>query len=152
MALRDSGFSTKAVHGGEKLEKGSVAAPIYETSVFAFASTKELIDVISERVEGYLYTRFDNPTVRAVERKMAVLEGAEDAAAFSSGMAAITTTLLTLVSKGDHIIASRDLYGGTLTFLQEMLPRLGVEVSLVDAANVCEIKGAIKKEHAGLLS
>ncbi|MGQ9538244.1 MAG: trans-sulfuration enzyme family protein [Candidatus Bathycorpusculaceae bacterium] len=70
---------------------------------------------------------------------------AEDAAAFSSGMAAITTTLLTLVSKGDHIIASRDLYGGTLTFLQEMLPRSGVEVSLVDAANVCEIKGAIKK-------
>lgn len=49
MALRDSGFSTKAVHGGERLEKGSVAAPIYETSVFAFASTKELIDVISER-------------------------------------------------------------------------------------------------------
>lgn len=145
MSSEQTGFSTKAVHGGEKPEKGSVATPIYETSVFAFTSTKELIDVISEKVEGYLYTRFDNPTVRTVERKMAVLEKSEDAAAFSSGMAAITTTLLTLVSKGDHVVASRDLYGGTLTFLQEMLPRLGVEVSLVDAANLNEIKEAIKK-------
>lgn len=81
-------------------------------------------------MEGY-FTEVWNPTVRTVENKMAVLEGFEDAAAFSSGMAAITTTLLTLVSKGDHVVASRDLYGGTLAFLQEMLPRSGVEVSFV---------------------
>ncbi|MEM3699807.1 MAG: aminotransferase class I/II-fold pyridoxal phosphate-dependent enzyme [Candidatus Bathyarchaeia archaeon] len=145
MASRDVGFSTKAVHGGEKPDKGSVETPIYETSVFAFTSTKELIEVISERAEGYLYTRYDNPTVRAVERKMAILEGAEESAAFSSGMAAITTTLLTLVSKGDHIVASRDLYGGTLIFFQEMLPRFGVEVSLVDATNLSEVKKAMQK-------
>ena len=145
MAWGKTGFSTKAVHGGEKPDKGSVVTPIYETSVFAFTNTKELIDVISEKAEGYLYTRFDNPTVRAIERKMAVLEGSEDAAAFSSGMAAITTTLLTLVSKGDHVVASRDLYGGTLTFIQEMLPQFGVEVSLVDAADLSQVKEAIKK-------
>lgn len=144
MGLEDADFSTKAVHGGEKREKGSVATPIYETSVFAFKSTRELVDVISEKVEGYAYTRYDNPTVRAVEQKVAVLEGSEDAAAFSSGMAAITTTVLTLVSKGDHVVASRDLYGGTLTFFQEVLPRFGVEVSLVDAANPKEVKGTIQ--------
>jgi cystathionine gamma-synthase len=95
VASKEMGFSTKAVRGGEKPDSlGAVATPIYETSVFAFTSTRQLIDVISEKMEGYLYTRFDNPTVRAVERKMAILEGAEDAAAFSSGMAAITTTIL----------------------------------------------------------
>ncbi|MEM3701082.1 MAG: aminotransferase class I/II-fold pyridoxal phosphate-dependent enzyme [Candidatus Bathyarchaeia archaeon] len=145
MSLEDAGFSTKAVHGGEKPDKGSVETPIYETSVFAFTSTKELFEVISEKAEGYLYTRFDNPTIRAVERKMAILEGSGDAAAFSSGMAAITTALLTLVSKGDHVVASRDLYGGTLIFFQEILPRFGVEVSLVDATNINEVKEAIKR-------
>ena len=128
----------------EKNQGGSVTTPIYETSVFAFTSTKELVDVISGKAEGYLYTRFDNPTVRAVERKMALLEEAEDAAAFSSGMAAITTAVLTAVSKGDHVIASRDLYGGTLTFFQEILPKFGIEVSLVDATNLDEVENAIK--------
>ena len=128
----DLGFTTKAVRGGEKPDSvGAVATPIYETSVFAFTNTKGLIDVINERAEGYLYTRYDNPTVRAVEKKMAILEGSEDAAAFSSGMAAITTTVLTLASKGDHVVASKDLYGGTLTFFQEVLPNFDVKVSLV---------------------
>ena len=146
MASKSLGFSTKAVRGGEKPDGlGAVATPIYETSVFAFTSTRQLIDVISEKMEGYLYTRFDNPTVRAVERKMANLEEAEDAAAFSSGMAAITTTVLSMASKGDHIMASRDLYGGTLTLFQEVLPRFGIEVTLVDAANLNEVKEAIKK-------
>jgi methionine-gamma-lyase len=146
MAIKSLGFSTKAVRGGEKLDSvGAVATPIYETSVFAFTSTKGLIDVISERAEGYLYTRYDNPTVRAVEKKMAILEGSEDAAAFSSGMAAITTTVLTMVSKGDHVVASMDLYGGTLTFFQEVLPKFGVKVSLVDATSLKEVKEAIQK-------
>ncbi|MEM0096075.1 MAG: aminotransferase class I/II-fold pyridoxal phosphate-dependent enzyme [Candidatus Bathyarchaeia archaeon] len=146
MASKEFGFSTKAVRGGEKPDSvGAVSTPIYETSVFAFTSTKRLIDVISEKAEGYLYTRFDNPTVRAVEQKMAILENAGDAAAFSSGMAAITTTILTLVSSGDHIVASMDLYGGTLTFFQEVLPKFGVEVSLVDASNHIKVENAIKR-------
>jgi methionine-gamma-lyase len=151
MPSKRPGFSTKAVHGREKPDTvGAVATPIYETSVFAFTSTRKLIDVISGRAEGYLYTRFENPTVRAVERKMAILEEAEDAAAFSSGMAAITTSVLTAVSKGDHVIASRDLYGGTLTFFQEILPKFGIEVSLVDATNLGEVENAIK-ENTGII-
>lgn len=144
MTSKSRGFSTDSVHGGEFRDfKGAVVSPIYETSVFAFSSTRELIDVISEKTEGYIYTRFDNPTVRAVERKVALLEEAEDAAAFSSGMAAITTAILTLVSAGDHIVASRDLYGGTLTFFQEFLPRFGVAVSLVEATDPSEVEEAI---------
>jgi cystathionine beta-lyase/cystathionine gamma-synthase len=146
MAPKGRGFSTEAVHGGELGDsRGAVVSPIYETSVFAFKSTKELIDVVSEKAEGYVYTRFDNPTVRAVERRVAFLEEAEDAVAFSSGMAAITTTIFALVSSGDHVVATRDLYGGTLTFFQEILPRFGVSVTFVEATDLNEIKGAVRE-------
>lgn len=79
-----------------------------------YSKTRDLIDVMAEKKMGYVYTRFSNPTVRVVERKMAELEGTEDACAFSSGMAAISTTILTLVASGDHIVSTRDLYGGTI--------------------------------------
>ena len=147
MISRDRGFSTKAVHAGEKRDPsaGPVVAPIYETSVFAFSKTRELIDVMSEKKEGYTYTRYGNPTITTVERKMAELEGAEDAALFSSGMAAITTTIFTLVSHGDHVVSTRDLYGGTLEFFKSVLPKFDVEVSLVEATDFDAIKSAIRK-------
>ena len=143
----DKGFSTKAVHAGEKRDPstGSVVTPIYETSVFAFSNTKELINVMSEKAEGYIYTRYGNPTVRTVERKMAELEGAEDVAVFSSGMAAIATTIFNLVSAGDHVVSTRDLYGGTLAFFKDVLPKFGVEVSLVEATDFDEIKSVMRK-------
>jgi len=83
--------------------------------------------------------------VRTVERKMAELEGAEDVAVFSSGMAAIATTIFTLVSAGDHVVSTRDLYGGTLAFFKDVLPKFGVEVSLVEATDFDEIKVAIRE-------
>jgi len=147
MMSEGKGFSTKAVHAGEKRDPstGAVVTPIYETSVFAFSNTKELIDVMSEKAEGYIYSRYGNPTVRTVERKMAELEGAEDVAVFSSGMAAIATTIFTLVSAGDHVVSTRDLYGGTLTFFKDVLPKFGVEVSFVEATDFDEMKSAIRK-------
>jgi len=147
MVSRDRGFSTKAVHAGEKRDPstGAVVAPIYETSVFAFSKTRELIDIMSEKKEGYTYTRYGNPTITTVERKMAELEGAEDAALFSSGMAAITTTIFTLVSHGDHVVSTRDLYGGTLEFFKSVLPKFGVKVSLVEATDFDAIKSATRK-------
>jgi cystathionine beta-lyase/cystathionine gamma-synthase len=147
LVSKGKSFSTKAVHAGEKRDPstGAVVTPIYETSVFAFSSTKELIDVMSEKAEGYIYTRYGNPTVRTVERKMAELEGAEDVAVFSSGMAAIATTIFTLVSAGDHVVSTRDLYGGTLAFFKDVLPKFGVEVSLVEATDFDEIKVAIRE-------
>jgi cystathionine beta-lyase/cystathionine gamma-synthase len=145
--VKDKGFSTNAVHAGESRDPstGALSTPIYETSVFAFSSTRELIDVMSNKKQGYVYTRFGNPTVRKLERKMADLEGAEDAAAFSSGMAAISSTIFTLVSSGDHIISTRDLYGGTIGFFKNMLPRFGVEVSFVESTDLEEMKAAIRK-------
>ncbi|MEM3055474.1 MAG: aminotransferase class I/II-fold pyridoxal phosphate-dependent enzyme [Candidatus Bathyarchaeia archaeon] len=147
MVQKAKGFSTKSVHAGEKLDPstGAVVAPIYETSVFASSSTKELIEVMSEKTEGYVYTRYGNPTVKTVERKMAELEGAESAAVFSSGMAAITTTILTLVSSGDHVVSTRDLYGGTLEFFKNVLPKFGVEVSLVEATDFNETVSATRQ-------
>jgi len=147
MVSEGKGFSTKAVHAGEKRDPstGAVVTPIYETSVFAFSNTKELIDVMSEKAEGYIYSRYGNPTVRTVEKKMAELEGAEDVAVFSSGMAAIATTIFTLVSSGDHVVSTRDLYGGTLTFFKEVLPKFGVEASLVEATDFDEMKSAIQE-------
>jgi len=146
MVSKSKGFSTKAVHAGEKRDPstGAVITPIYETSVFGFSSTKELIDVMSEKVEGYTYTRYGNPTVRTVDRKMAELEGAEDAATFSSGMAAIATTMLALSSSGDHVVSTRDLYGGTLAFFKDVLPKFGVDVSFVEATDFDEIKSTVQ--------
>ncbi len=146
MVSKSKGFSTRAVHAGEKRDPstGAVITPIYETSVFGFSSTKELIDVMSKKVEGYAYTRYGNPTVRTVDRKMAELEGAEDAAVFSSGMAAIATTMLTLTSSGDHVVSTRDLYGGTLAFFKDVLPKFGVDVSFVEATNFEEIKSTVQ--------
>ena len=146
MVTRSKGFSTRAVHAGEERDPstGAIIAPIYETSVFGFSSTKELIDVMSEKAEGYVYTRYGNPTVRTVERKMLELEGAEDAAVFSSGMAAIATTMLTIASSGDHVVSTRDLYGGTLAFFKNVLPKFGVDVSFVEATNFDEIQSALQ--------
>ena len=147
MVSKGKGFSTKAVHAGEKRDPstGAVVTPIYETSVFAFSRTKELIDAMSGKKGGYIYTRYGNPTVRTVERKMVELEGAEDVAVFSSGMAAIATTIFTLVSSGDHVVSTRDLYGGTLAFFKEVLPKFGVEASLVEATDFDEMKSAIQE-------
>ncbi|MFX1598907.1 MAG: trans-sulfuration enzyme family protein [Promethearchaeota archaeon] len=147
MDFKDKGFSTKSVHSGEKLDPvtGAVSTPIYETSVFGFSNTEKLIDVMSKRAEGYVYTRFDNPTLRAVERKMAELEGGGDATVFSSGMAAIASTVLTLASSGDHIVSTRDLYGGTLKLFTNILPRFGIDVSLVETKDFNELESAIEE-------
>jgi len=139
------GFSTKSVHGGEEPDHmGSVVAPIYETAVFAFSKTQELLEVIEHKKEGFIYSRWDNPSVRAFERTMACLEDAQEAAAFSSGMAAVTTTVLSLVGSGDHVVSTRDVYGGTFQFFKEFLPRLGIEVSMVDVTDSEEIAKSVR--------
>lgn len=146
MVSEDEGFSTLSVHAGETRDPqtGAVATPIYETSVFAFSNTRKLIEVIGGGAAGYVYTRYGNPTVRAAEKKIAELEGAEDSAVFSSGMAAITTTLFTLVSSGDHVVSTLDLYGGTLEFFKNILPKFGVEASLVEATDFNAIASSVR--------
>jgi cystathionine beta-lyase/cystathionine gamma-synthase len=141
-----TGFSTRAIHAGEQRDPqtGAITTPIYQTSNFAFTSTQELLAYNRGEASAYIYTRYGNPTLKAVETKMVALENGDDAAVFASGMAAITTAILPLVEQGDHIVASRDIYGGTFNFLNTILPRFGITTSFVDATKIEVITEAIQ--------
>src|SRR3954471_24650755 len=101
----------------------SLTLPIYETTTFVFGSAKEVSDY-NEGKGGYLYSRYENPTVVAVEETLAAIEGADRAILFSSGQAATTTALLALVAAGDEVVCSAAIYGGTLHLLTEIFQRL----------------------------
>ncbi|MEM0448543.1 MAG: aminotransferase class I/II-fold pyridoxal phosphate-dependent enzyme [Methanomassiliicoccales archaeon] len=141
---RFKGLSTTAVHCGEPPStRGEIIPPIYQTSTFYFP-TEDPETWEGKVPEGsYIYSRWGNPTIRAAEDKLVGLEGAESGLLFSSGMAAITSTILSFVSKGDHIVAVEDLYGGTYSFLRKELPRFGVEVALVNSYDIDAMERAI---------
>jgi cystathionine beta-lyase/cystathionine gamma-synthase len=118
--------ATRLIHTGERM--GAVPAltlPIYETSTFTFASAAD-VEAYQRGAAGYLYSRYENPTVVGVEQKLAVVDGAEAAIAFASGMAAITTALLGLLKAGDEVVCCASIYGGTFHVLQDWLPRFGI--------------------------
>lgn len=127
------GLSTRSVHDGDKAMQyeGAINTPIFQSSTFAFP-TDDPRTWEGEVPQGaYIYSRYSNPTVQAVEEKLASLEGGEEALAFSSGMGAISTALLAFLQKGDKVVAMQDLYGGTYALLKNEMPRLGVEVRFV---------------------
>lgn len=130
------GLSTRCVHSGEHLdEQGGIHAPLYNHSTFAFPSTAALLDVVEGRAEGNLYTRYGlNPTIRSVEARLANLEGAEAAWAFSSGMAAEAATFCAHASAGDRIVCVGDVYGGTYELLSDNLPTLGIDTTFLLAS------------------
>jgi cystathionine beta-lyase/cystathionine gamma-synthase len=134
---------TEAVHGGSDLIKknGPLLTPIYQTSTFEVTSMQEQIRVTPTDSH---YTRYGNPTNTAAEKAIAEMEGTDAALLFSSGMTAITTSILALVKAGDHIIAQRDIYGGVIKFLSEWLPRLGVETTFVDTNDFAGLERAIR--------
>ncbi|RKY04253.1 methionine gamma-lyase, partial [Candidatus Poribacteria bacterium] len=140
------GFFTKAIHAGEEPcpTTGALNPPIYQSTVFVFKSAEEAAAIFSEEAPGYVYTRWGNPTLSMLERKLAELEGGEDALVTASGMAAVTTAILTLVESGDHIVCSKGVYTGTYVFLSQTLKRFGVEVDFVDGTCPSEVEEAIK--------
>ncbi len=121
---------------GENFPTGALAEPIFQTSTFGFKNTAELKKYLKGEKGLYFYTRYANPTTEFVEKKMAALEGGEKALATSSGMAAITTALLTLVSSGEEIISTTPVYGGTFRLFKDLLPKLGTKVHFVDADTI----------------
>jgi methionine-gamma-lyase len=131
-----AGPSTLAVHGGEQRGEGGTSGPleppIVLSSAFAFESAAHAAGAFSGENDAYIYGRWGNPSVEHVERKIAALEGAEDAAVAASGMASISGALLAVLEAGDHIVASRALYGETARLLRERLPRLGITTTFVD--------------------
>jgi len=126
---------TEAVRGGTSLHKknGPLSTPIYQTSTFEVTDTKEQVRATET---DRFYTRYGNPTHTVAENAIAELEGTDAALLFSSGMAAITTSILALVKAGDHIIAQRDIYGGVTKFLSQWLPKLGIETTFVDTNDI----------------
>jgi len=134
-------LATLAVDLGEdRFSLGALAEPIFQSSTFAFKNSAELKRYLKGEKGLYFYTRYANPTVEFVEKKMAALEGGQSALATSSGMAAITTALLTLVSSGQEIISTSPLYGGTYRLFKDLFPRLGIKVHFVDAESIEKAK------------
>ncbi len=139
---------TLAVHGGEPREHpyDALTAPIVQTSTYAFRDTAELVAYMEGRVDREEYGRYGNPSVRLVEEKVASLEGAEDALAFASGMAAVTTAVLALTKSGSHVILFDDCYRRTRQFVVAFLERFGVEHTLVPPGDVEALRAAIRPE------
>ncbi len=139
-------FNTKSIHAGKVHDKqtGSHATPIYQTSTFIFENAEQGARRFAGEEEGYIYTRLGNPNMSEVEKKMAALDGGEAGMVTASAMAAISTTLYSQLQAGDHIIASDTLYGCTFSFISNLLPRAGVEVTFVKAADPENIKKAMK--------
>ena len=140
--------ATRLIHAGDGIDTGatpSLTTPIYETSTFVFDSVADVINYQDGKLNGYLYSRYENPTVVAVEQKLAAVDGAETSLLFSSGMAAISTALLTLLKSGDEIVCCSAIYGGTFHIIADLLPRLGIShrfVSIEDLADVGSVIGA----------
>lgn len=143
--LKDMCFETQTIHGGHKKnEVGALATPIYQTSTFVFDSADQGGKRFAGEECGYIYTRLGNPTNATAEEKLALLEGAEAAMSMSSGMGAVSSAIWTAVKSGDHIVASKTLYGCTFAFLNHGITRFGVEVTFVDTANPQNVKDAMK--------
>ena len=130
------GIGTRAVHGAREVASGPLATPIVQSSTFVFESAAQLRRHLEGEEELFFYTRYGNPTVRALEEAVAALEQAEAGLALSSGMAAVTTALLSLVQAGDEVLASASLYGGTGRLLHEVLPRLGISTRTIAPADL----------------
>ncbi len=142
---RDYGFSTRAVHAGQRPdpETGARALPIYATTSFVFESAQNAADLFALQTYGNIYTRIGNPTTAAFEERMASLEGGLGSVATASGQAAQLIAVLTLCQQGDEIVASRSLYGGTFTQFDVTLRRMGIDVTFVDATDPAKVEGAI---------
>jgi cystathionine beta-lyase/cystathionine gamma-synthase len=139
--------ATKLIHAGEGIDTGatpSLTTPIYETSTFVFDSVADVEKYQAGKLNGYLYSRYENPTVVAVEQKLAAVDGAETSLLFSSGMAAISTAFITLLKSGDEIVCCSAIYGGTFHIIEDLLPKLGIThrfVSIDDLKDPSKVIG-----------
>jgi len=135
------GFRTKQIHAGVTPDPttGAILTPIYQSTTFV----QESVD--SYLAKGFSYSRSGNPTVRALEKKLAVLEGGADATCYGTGMSAVSCTMLAFLSAGDHAVISDVAYGGTYRLCTKVLTRFGVEFSFADTSNPDDVKKRVKK-------
>ena len=152
-------FDTLAVHGGERegdRAKGhwghSLTVPIAQTSTYVFEDTQAVQDFVAGRSERIDYGRYGNPTQHVAEKKLAALEGAEAAILFSSGMAAITTTLLGMLRSGQHAVIMDDCYRKTAQFCKMVLKKFEIETTFVHAGDYEQLQGAIQENTRIIVS
>lgn len=140
------GLGTKALHAGQKPDPttGSRAVPIYQTSSYVFRDTEHAANLFGLKELGNIYTRLMNPTTDVFEQRLAALEGGSGALAHATGAAAITNAILNIAGAGDHIVSVAQLYGGTYNLFHYTLPKLGIEVSFVDALDPDSFRKALR--------
>src|SRR5262245_39055577 len=133
------GFSTTLIHRGEGAAAANpLTTPIYETTTYVFESAEAVRRYNVGGSGQYLYSRYENPTVVAVEQKLAAADGAEQALVFSSGMAATSTILLALLKTGDEVVCGAAIYGGTFHLLEDFLPKFGIAPRFVSVEDMRE--------------
>ena len=140
-------FSTQALHAGHQVNQtaGSRAVPIYQTSSYVFENADHAAGAFNLSIPAYIYTRLNNPTNDILEQRLAALEGGIGAVVTASGASAISTTLLTLLKAGDHLVASNSLYGGTYNLLNVTLPRLGIHTTFVNPTDLANFSQHIQQ-------
>ncbi len=140
-------LETKAIHAGRVGDPsfGSLATPIHQTSTFVFDNVQQGANRFAGEETGFIYSRLGNPTVMELEQRMASLENTEAAAAFGSGMGAVSATLLANLKKGDHLVASAALYGCSFALINHKFAELGIEASFVDITDAEAVEAAIKE-------
>ncbi len=145
MADKQFRFETLALHGGAAPDPTTLsrALPVYRTSSFVFKSAEHAARLFGLQELGNIYTRLGNPTHDALEQRVTLLEGGVASVAFASGTAAIFNTIVTLASAGDDIVSANNLYGGTYTQFDSILPQLGIKVKFVDPKTPGNFKKAI---------
>jgi len=148
MTARSKSFSTRAIHHGYNPmdNEGALTPPLHLTSTFAFESAEAGGEMFAGERPGHIYSRISNPTLDLLEKRIAVLEGAEAGLALSSGMGAIAATLWTLLAPGDEVIVDRTLYGCTFAFMRHGLAKFGITVTHVDMTEPQNLAAAISEK------
>ena len=137
--------ATLAIHGGHQREAfGSLTTPLYQTATFVFDNAEQGGARFAGDEQGYIYTRLGNPTTAELERKMALLEGAEDAAATASGMAAVFSTFAALLNSGDHVISARNIFGSTHSLFMNFLPKWNITSDYFEIDDLEAIDALVK--------
>src|SRR5262244_2542116 len=147
-APKPPAFETLSLHAGQHPDPitGARAVPIYQTTSYVFQDTEHAAALFNLERAGHIYTRISNPTTAVLEERIAALEGGVGAIATASGQAAMHLAIVTLLSAGAHIVASRALYGGSHNLLDYTLPRFGIETTFVDARDLDAWRAAIRPD------
>jgi O-acetylhomoserine (thiol)-lyase len=144
--MKRQGLGTKALHAGQTPDPttGSRAVPLYQTTSYVFRDTEHAANLFALKELGNIYTRIMNPTTDVFEQRVAALEGGSGALAHASGQAAITDAILNVAGAGDHLVSVSQLYGGTYNLFHYTLPKIGIEVSFVDAQDPDAFRKAVR--------